>query len=55
VTAAEKEAHDKVVARKEQARAAASAAVEKVIRKSIPPATLLLKNGAPLRRKSLPT
>ena len=30
VTAAEKEAHDKVVARMEQARAAASAAVEKV-------------------------
>jgi hypothetical protein len=30
VTAAEKEAHDKVVARKEQARVAASAAVEKV-------------------------
>src|SRR3984893_7907053 len=30
VTAAEKEAHDKVVARKDQARAAASAAVEKV-------------------------
>ena len=30
VTAAEKEAHDKVIARKEQARVAASAAVEKV-------------------------
>jgi hypothetical protein len=30
VTAAEKEAHDKVVVRKEQARVAASAAVEKV-------------------------
>ena len=29
VTAAEKEAHDKVVARKEQARVAASAAVER--------------------------
>ncbi len=33
VTAAEKEAHDKVIARKEQARVAASAAVEKVNQK----------------------
>jgi len=33
LTAAEKEAHDKVVARKEQARVAASAAVEKVNQK----------------------
>ena len=43
---AEKEAHDKIVARKEQAHAAAAKAVEKSIRKSSRPTTLRPETGA---------
>ena len=55
VAAAQKEAHDKIVARKEQARAAATTAVEKVNRRSSLPATLPPGTGIPRKRRSPPT
>jgi hypothetical protein len=50
MAAAEKEAHDKVVARKEQARVAASAAVEKVNDEIKSTNDTAARNGVPLRR-----
>ena len=47
VAAAQAEAHDKIVVRRQQARAAATAAVERSIRKSRLPATLPFGTGTP--------